>query len=54
MQHSTVTAQIQNRHTAKSVLPTTDWENLGVLDCAKTEIKGDTGLESENVSKKGC
>lgn len=49
-----MTAQIQNQQTTKSVLPAIDWENLSVLGCAKTETKGDAGLESENVSKKGC
>lgn len=52
IQHSAVTAQIQNQHTTKSMLPAIDWENLSVLGCAKTETKGDTGLESENVSEK--
>lgn len=47
-----MTAQIQNQHTTKSKPPAIDWENLSVLGCAKTETKGDTGLESENVSKK--
>lgn len=54
IQHSAVTAQIQNQHTTKSMLPTIDSENLCILDHVNTEIKGDSGSESGKVSKKGC
>lgn len=52
IQHSAVTAQIQNQHTTKSMLPTIDSENLSILDHASTEIKGDISSESQNVSKR--
>lgn len=36
------------------MLPTIDSEKLSFLEHVKTEVKGDTGSGSENVSKKGC